>query len=59
MGEKELECKKKLIDETLTLIKSDLEKLRGVVIDLEKDRENKFGEVVTQIKFTAEQTSLE
>ena len=59
MGEKELEGKKKLIDETLTLIKSDLEKLRGVVIDLEKDRENKFGEVVTQIKFTAEQTSLE
>jgi len=57
MGEKELEGKKKLIDETLTLIKSDLEKLRGVVIDLEKDRENKFGEVVTQIKFTAEQTS--
>lgn len=57
VGEKDLEGKKKLIDETLTLIKFDLEKLRGVVTELEKDRENKFGEVVTQIKFTAEQTT--
>ncbi len=56
MGEKDLEGKKKLIDETLLLIKSELDKLEGVVKDLEKDRENKFGEVVNQIKNTAEQT---
>ncbi|MGC8603247.1 MAG: DNA recombination protein RmuC [Desulfomonilaceae bacterium] len=56
MGEKDLEGKKKLIDETLLLIKSELNKLEGVVKDLEKDRENKFGEVVIQIKNTAEQT---
>ena len=55
-GEKDLEGKKKLIDETLLLIKSELDKLEGVVKDLEKDRENKFGEVVNQIKNTAEQT---
>ena len=55
-GEKDLEGKKKLIDETLNLIKTDLEKLQGVVTDLEKDREKKFGEVVVQIKNTAEQT---
>ena len=55
-GEKDLEGKKKLIDGTLLLIKSELDKLEGVVKDLEKDRENKFGEVVNQIKNTAEQT---
>jgi DNA recombination protein RmuC len=56
LGEKNLEGKKELIDKTLTLIKSDLEKLQGVITELEKDRENKFGEVVIQIKNTADQT---
>lgn len=56
MGEKNLEGKKELIDKTLILIKSDLEKLQGVVTELEKDRAEKFGEVVNQIRHTAEQT---
>ena len=56
VGERHLEGKKMLIDETLLLIKSELDKLEGVVKDLEKDRENKFGEVVNQIKNTADQT---
>lgn len=56
MGEKDLEGKKKLIDETLVLIKSQLDKLQGVVTELEKDRAEKFGQVVTEIQKTAEQT---
>lgn len=56
MGEKDLEGKKKLIDETLVLIKSQLDKLQGVVTELERDRAEKFGQVVTEIQKTAAQT---
>jgi len=55
-GEKELENKKKLIDQTLSVMKSDLQKIEGLVINLEKDREKKFGELSNQLRFTAEQT---
>ncbi len=56
MGKNELEGKKRLIDETLQLIKSELEKLEGVVTELEKDREKKFGAVENEIRNTAAQT---
>ncbi len=55
-GEKDLENKKQLIDQTLGNMKTDLLKVENLMNTLEKDRENKFGELTTQIKQTAEQT---
>lgn len=55
-GEKDLEGKKKLIDQTLHTMKNDLVKVEELVTRLEKDREHKFGELTNQLKFTAEQT---
>lgn len=56
-GENALENKKKLIDQTLSNMKDDLVKVADLMKTLEKDRENKFGEISTQLKFTVEQTS--
>ena len=56
MGEKELEGKKKLIDQTLVAMKGDLQKVQNLVTGFEKDREKKFGELASQLKSTAEQT---
>jgi DNA recombination protein RmuC len=58
LGEKELEGKKKLIDQSLEGMKSDLRKVEDLMQSLEKDREQKFGQVASQLKHTAEQTSL-
>lgn len=57
LGQKELENKKKLIDQTLELIKLDLKKVQDLVVQYEKDREQKFGQLATQLRLTAEQTS--
>jgi len=56
MGEKELEGKKKLIDQTLVAMKGDLQKVESLVAGFEKDREKKFGELANQLKSAAEQT---
>ncbi len=55
-GEKELEGKKLLIDQTLRVMKEDLQKVQELVMGFEKDREKKFGELANQLKSTAEQT---
>ena len=55
IGEKELEGKKKLIDQTLEAMKGELQKVQDLVTQFEKDRERKFGELANQLKFTAEQ----
>ena len=55
-GEKELEGKKKLIDQTLEVMREDLQGVQNLVTNLEKDREHKFGELANQLKFTTEQT---
>ncbi len=55
-GEKELESKKKLIDQTLEAMKKEMENVQKLVGEFEKDREKKFGELSTQLKSTAEQT---
>jgi DNA recombination protein RmuC len=57
LGEKELESKKKLIDQTLELMKGDLQKVQELVTNFEKDREQKFGELANQLKSSAEQTA--
>jgi DNA recombination protein RmuC len=57
LGEKELEGKKKLIDQNIEVMKKELENVERVVKDLEKDREKKFGQLTTTLKSTAEQTA--
>jgi DNA recombination protein RmuC len=55
-GEKELDGKKKLIDQTLEVMKTDLKGVQELVVNLEKDREKKFGELSNQLKSASEQT---
>ena len=55
-GEKELEGKKKLIDQSLEAMKKEMESVQNLVKNLEKDREKKFGELSTQLKSAVEQT---
>lgn len=56
-GENVLDSKKQLIDQTLQNIKEDLNKVAELMKTLEKDRENKFGEISNQLRYTFEQTS--
>jgi DNA recombination protein RmuC len=60
LGEKELEGKKRLIDQTLGAmnesLKSDLGKVQEIIGQFEKDRIQKFGELSSQLKLTADQT---
>jgi DNA recombination protein RmuC len=55
-GEKELESKKKLIDQTLESITKEMQKVQDSIVIFEKDREQKFGELATQLKTTADHT---
>ena len=54
-GEKELDAKKKLIDQTLGSMKEELQKVHVLVTGFEKDREQKFGELSSQLRSSAEQ----
>jgi len=56
-GEKDLEAKKKLIDQTLESMRGDLKKVEELMATLEKDRAQKFGELASGIRMTAEQTA--
>jgi DNA recombination protein RmuC len=56
LGEQNLESKKQLIDQTLTQIGQELTKVQQMVGGLEKDREQKFGELSGQLKAAAEAT---
>ncbi len=55
-GEKHLDSKKELIDHTLADMRSDLQRVQQLISTLEKDREQKFGELSKQLLNTAEQT---
>ncbi|MDD2889737.1 MAG: DNA recombination protein RmuC [bacterium] len=55
-GEKTLEGKKELIDQNLKNMKDTLQKVQEMITNFEKDREQKFGELSSQLKLTAEQT---
>jgi DNA recombination protein RmuC len=56
-GEVELEGKKKLIDQTLDVMKGDLQKVENLMREFEKDRATKFGAITAQLEETAKQTS--
>ena len=51
-GAQELEGKKKLIDQTLELIRTEMQKVQDSIGGLEKDRAQKFGELANQLKAT-------
>jgi DNA recombination protein RmuC len=56
-GEKDLEGKKKLIDQTLDSMRGDLQKMQDVVAGFEKERVQKYGELSAHLKTAAEQTA--
>ena len=56
-GASELSSKKQLIDQTLEEMNTGLRNLQETLTAFEKDRADKFSEVSTQLKATAEQTA--
>ena len=56
-GVSELDTKKKLIDQTLESIKSDLQKVEQAVAAFDNKRDTSFTAINEQLKNTAEQTS--
>jgi DNA recombination protein RmuC len=55
-GAQELESRKALIDASLRQVGSELLEMQGIVKSLEKDREQKFGELTAQLRRTADET---
>jgi DNA recombination protein RmuC len=56
-GEKDLEGKKKLIDQSLESMRGDLQKMQDLVAGFEKDRVQKYGELSAHLRTAAEQTA--
>jgi DNA recombination protein RmuC len=57
LGAKELDSKKGLIDQQLQNMTGELRRVSDLVKEIEKDREQKFGQITAQLKATGEQTS--
>jgi DNA recombination protein RmuC len=57
LGERDLEGKKRLIDQTLDALRSDLRKINDQVSGFEKDRVQKYGELSAHLVRSAEQTA--
>jgi DNA recombination protein RmuC len=55
-GAIELDGKKVLIDQTLEVMKGDLQKVERLITEFDGKREKTFGELSNQLKVTAEQT---
>jgi DNA recombination protein RmuC len=56
MGEKELEGKKELIDQTLSSMKEEMQTVKRIITDFEADRNRSYGELTSQLTETAKQT---
>ena len=56
VGANELEGKKKLIDQTLGEMKSNLKNVEEIITKFSAERRQQFGEVSNQLKTAAEQT---
>ncbi|MFH0877784.1 MAG: DNA recombination protein RmuC [Candidatus Omnitrophota bacterium] len=60
VGEKDLETKKKLIDQTFVDMKTELSKVEDLMKALEKDREHKFAQLSTNLdRMTLEASKLQ
>jgi len=57
LGEKELEGKKQLIDQTLDGIKADLLNFQSTITKFENERATQFGQLDSQLRQALEQTS--
>lgn len=57
LGERDLEGKKRLIDQSLDNLRADLRKMTDQVSGFEKDRVQKFGELSAHLVRSAEQTA--
>lgn len=57
-GEKELEGKKKLIDQTLDAIGREMQKIQDTIVNLEKSTGQKFGELTSQLKNAVDTTKV-
>jgi DNA recombination protein RmuC len=57
VGAKELESKKRLIDQQLVQMTNELEKITKEIHGFEKDRIEKYGELAQQLRATTEQTA--
>lgn len=57
LGEKDLEGKKQLIDQTFGEMKVELAKVEEVMRSLEKDRENKFAQLSTNLDVMRQESS--
>ncbi len=54
---KELETKKKLIDQQLNRMTGEMDKVAALMKELEKDREKKFGELASTLEAASKQTA--
>jgi len=57
LGEKDLETKKQLIDQNLSTMKTDVQKMQELVSRFEAERARQYGELDTQLKSAARETS--
>ncbi len=57
LGEKDLEAKKKLIDQTLGNMRIDLARMQELVAKFENERARQYGEVSHQLRAAADQTA--
>jgi DNA recombination protein RmuC len=57
LGEKDLEGKKRLIDQSLEAMKGDLLKVQDLIAGFERERSQKYGELAAHLRQAAEQTS--
>lgn len=55
-GEKDLESKKKLIDQTLDAVSKEIRTVQETIVSLEKNTGQKFGEITSQLKNAADNT---
>ena len=56
-GEKDLDGKKKLIDQNLKSMTDEMERVRALLKEFEKERSQQYGALVNQLKTTGELTS--
>ncbi len=56
-GQRELEGKKQLIDQSLESMRGDLRKMQELVAGFERDRVQKYGELSAHLRTAAEQTA--
>jgi len=56
-GEKELDGKKQLIDQSLSSMKAEMEKVRLLISEMERDRNEKYGSLANQLKAAGDTTA--